>query len=286
MDRLRIDSAAGSTIAGLAALFTRAFAGYAVPVAIDAGGLAAMLRRDGVDLAESLVATVDDIPSGLLLVAPRGWDRRIAAMGVTAEARRGGLGRRLLGAAIDAAAAAGCRALLLEVIADNVPALALYRRRGFVERRRLVGFERAAGLPPPPRRERAPIVAVDAREVAEAVARWGAPGLPWQLEAASLIAHGPPAQGLRLGDHAWALVTPGPASVRIDALVVREEARRRGAATALVAELCARYPGRDLRIPARVPAGLVDPFVGACGFSIGAIAQLELAFDLCGVRRG
>ncbi|MCA9656860.1 MAG: metallophosphoesterase [Myxococcales bacterium] len=53
-----------------------------------------------------------------------------------------------------------------------------------------------------------------------------------------------------------------------------------------VRELCARYPGRDLRIPARVPAGLVDAFVGACGFSIGAIAQLELALDLCGVRRG
>jgi [ribosomal protein S18]-alanine N-acetyltransferase len=53
---------------------------------------------------------------------------RIATL---AQARRRGLGRRLLRAVIDEAAASGCREVLLEVGAGNAPAVGLYASFGF-----------------------------------------------------------------------------------------------------------------------------------------------------------
>lgn len=55
----------------------------------------------------------------------------VMTIAVTPEARGTGLGRRLLGHLVDAATATGAEALLLEVRADNDPALRLYERAGF-----------------------------------------------------------------------------------------------------------------------------------------------------------
>lgn len=50
---------------------------------------------------------------------------------VSADARRSGLGRTLLNAAIDRARARGCRRIKLDTAEYNDPALALYRSAGF-----------------------------------------------------------------------------------------------------------------------------------------------------------
>jgi ribosomal protein S18 acetylase RimI-like enzyme len=50
---------------------------------------------------------------------------------VSADARRSGLGRTLLNAAIDRARARGCRRIKLDTAEYNAPALALYRSAGF-----------------------------------------------------------------------------------------------------------------------------------------------------------
>lgn len=50
---------------------------------------------------------------------------------VSADARRSGLGRTLLNAAIDRARARGCRRIKLDTAEYNEPALALYRSAGF-----------------------------------------------------------------------------------------------------------------------------------------------------------
>lgn len=55
----------------------------------------------------------------------------VMTIAVTPEARGTGLGRRLLDHLVTAATHAGAEALLLEVRADNDPALRLYERAGF-----------------------------------------------------------------------------------------------------------------------------------------------------------
>jgi ribosomal protein S18 acetylase RimI-like enzyme len=50
---------------------------------------------------------------------------------VSADARRSGLGRTLLSAAIDRARERGCRRIKLDTAERNEPALALYRSAGF-----------------------------------------------------------------------------------------------------------------------------------------------------------
>jgi ribosomal-protein-alanine N-acetyltransferase len=93
------------------------------------------------------VAAFEEIlrsPLGLGYVAERGGEikgyllaRAVAGEGeilnlaVAPEARRHGLGGRLLEAGIDALAAAGAREVFLEVREQNVAALQLYQRRGF-----------------------------------------------------------------------------------------------------------------------------------------------------------
>lgn len=59
-------------------------------------------------------------------------EAELANIAVIDEARGRGLGRRLLEAALDNAAAAGARAIYLEVRASNAPAQRLYEQTGFV----------------------------------------------------------------------------------------------------------------------------------------------------------
>ena len=80
------------SIPEIAALFTRGFEGYFVPVQMTDAALQTMIRRDGVDLAESRVLIKDNEPIGVALIARRGWTSRLAAMGIVSHARIGGAG--------------------------------------------------------------------------------------------------------------------------------------------------------------------------------------------------
>ncbi|MBF8222791.1 GNAT family N-acetyltransferase [Halomonas sp. 328] len=68
---------------------------------------------------------------GTLLLRRNSRRARLYSFCVAPEARGGGLGRALLEHLEGEARARGCDSLHLEVRADNRPALALYRRRGF-----------------------------------------------------------------------------------------------------------------------------------------------------------
>jgi len=80
--------------------------------------------------AFGIVAEAPD-PAGFILCLPAGEAVDIAAIGVVDGARRRGIGRRLVTAAAARARALGAERLMLEVAADNAPALAFYRRVGF-----------------------------------------------------------------------------------------------------------------------------------------------------------
>ncbi len=79
-----------------------------------------------------------DLRGGLILISTVAGEAEILTLAVHPAARRNGLGRHLLMAAIDGAAARGAMAMFLEVSDTNTPARLLYETSGFtpVGRRR------------------------------------------------------------------------------------------------------------------------------------------------------
>lgn len=99
-------------------------------------------------------------------------------MGIARGMRGRGFGQRMLGAAIQDARDRGDRRMLLEVIATNARAIALYRRHGFAATRRLLGFTRDAGAT-----AGEALAEIDPASVARHMAQDLVLDLPWQLAA-------------------------------------------------------------------------------------------------------
>lgn len=108
---------------------------HAATIATDDGGawsadwVARILALPG---AFAVLALAPE-PAGFALCLPAGAATDLAAIGVMPEARRSGIGRRLLAHCLARAKRAGAERLMLEVEADNAPALAFYRDAGFAE---------------------------------------------------------------------------------------------------------------------------------------------------------
>ena len=77
---------------------------------------------------------------GFVLVRAIAGEAEILSIGVIPDHRRKGIGRALLSAAAVEARRRGAERLFLEVASDNGPALALYRRAGFVKVGRRTGY--------------------------------------------------------------------------------------------------------------------------------------------------
>ncbi len=120
-------------------VLTRGFSDYFVPIQSSAAILLGMARSDSVDLSVSRVAVLNEMPAGAALIARRGWTCRLAGMAIVPEARRKGVGRALMAQLITDGRARGERAMELEVIEQNEPAVKLYEDCRFQKIRRLSG---------------------------------------------------------------------------------------------------------------------------------------------------
>jgi [ribosomal protein S18]-alanine N-acetyltransferase len=100
----------------------------------DAPALASLLAMPGAlaFLASGPIGHEEE-PLGFVLLRAIAGEAEIISIGVRPEARRRGVGRRLLAAALAAAAAGGAERLFLEVAADNYQALGLYLSHDFTE---------------------------------------------------------------------------------------------------------------------------------------------------------
>jgi ribosomal-protein-alanine N-acetyltransferase len=76
---------------------------------------------------------IDDTGNGFVIVRVAADEAEILTLAVTGAARRRGLGRALLDAAMHAAANTGARRLFLEAAETNAAARALYAGAGFEE---------------------------------------------------------------------------------------------------------------------------------------------------------
>lgn len=262
----------------ISGLFTLGFEGSLVPVSMTPEALSQVIRRDSLDLAASRVFVRAGRPVAFVLMCTRGWSRRVSGMGVVAEYRRRGLGRRLMETVIDDARRQGIRSILLEVLERNADAVQLYRDLGFRERRRLVGYS----MPPSDEPEAADTLReMDPRELAKVVEYEAPPNPPWQLSAQSTAASGPPEAALRLEDKAYALVNGlRGEEATLNMILVPHAVRRQGWGLRMIAALKLRYPGRGWRIPARLPENLAPEFFERVGFRKLELVQLEMELDL------
>jgi ribosomal protein S18 acetylase RimI-like enzyme len=260
-------------------LLKRGFADYVIPIELDRFELHHMLRTDGIDVSGSQVVMSDGQAVGIALIARRGWTVRLAAMALVPEARGAGVGSWLMARLFEEARARGERAMVLEVIEENAPAVRLYRKCGFRTVRRLVGY---ASSPPHDAGEEAPqgagLVEIDVRELARMVTACGLPDLPWQVSGESLAHLGPPDVAYQLGEAYVLLSDPEASQVAIRALLVAPQARRQGQATRMLRALAARYPQKTWRVPALCPEEAGGPFEKA-GFERSSLSQLQMIVE-------
>lgn len=260
-----------------AAAFTEGFSGYVVPVNVTPQALALRIQREDVDPAISEVFFDGERPAGILLVARRGERSRISALGIGPTIRAKGLGRAVMGEAIEAARQRGDRQLVLEVIDSNVRARDLYLSLGFAITRKLVGFGRSRKLATP---DAAPAAECDPGMAVEMLSKFSDANPTWQTDPVSFRHAGSPLKGFALDGRAAALVDDSGRDVRLYGLAADPAHRRQGLGRSLADGLAARYPGRKLYIIENVPQGVLDRFMRRIGWRKSALTQSEMVLGL------
>jgi ribosomal-protein-alanine N-acetyltransferase len=130
-------TAAAADPAGLAAIHAAAFTR---PPPWSAEAIAQTLATPGVFLCAA--------PEGFLIGRALAGEAELLTLAVRPEARRHGIGRRLVAEFLRISAGRGAETALLEVAADNAAAIALYRAAGFAGTGRRRGYYTGAAAAP------------------------------------------------------------------------------------------------------------------------------------------
>jgi GNAT superfamily N-acetyltransferase len=171
--------------AALAELFTLVYAGYFVPMHVDAAAMRFMRVACDLDLGASRLLREDDATVAVAMLGRRGDAGWIGGMGVAPECRSRGLGGVVMREVLDSARALGTRRVSLEVLEQNTPAIKLYERLGFRRTRELEVWT----LPAPEPRRGDPAVEPAGLEEAHAFIRAHRRAVePWQRADGTLAA--------------------------------------------------------------------------------------------------
>jgi len=242
---LSLKPASDYTIPFLADLMTRGFEGYIVPVNITEPVLHTMIRRDGIDLTASRVLLREDEPIGVAFIARRGWTSRLAAFGITSNARSGGVGTQAMEQLLEEAKTRGEKEMLLEVIEQNTAGVKLYEKVGFTKMRRLIGFKLdTTQISPDDSSAEDELEEIDIREVARQVTYHGMKDLPWQLSGTSIMQHTPPSRAFKLNDAYCLISNPEATDVAIQSVLVKARSRGAGLSAVLMRALFAKFPNK------------------------------------------
>ena len=248
------------------------FENYLVPIHLDLPYFLTMLRKDGTDLTASRVLIADGTPAGIALIARRGWTSRLAAMGISPEWRGRGMGTWFMDELLREARERGEHGMVLEVIEQNEPAVALYKRAGFETVRRLVGLIRRDAQEPNAADQ---LEEVDLREMAHLVWTHGLPNLPWQISAESIAQMNPPARTFRDGPAYVAISNPEAEHVVVWSLLVMPEARGNHLGARMLRNIVAQFPGKTWHVPAVCPEEFGGTFQQA-DFERESLAQWQM----------
>lgn len=162
------------SLADLAAVFTASYEGYFIPFVVDETQLEYMVDVFDLDLSRSVVAVEGERPVGLANLGRRGARTWLGGVGVVPDHRGAGVGESLARRLIDQARRAGAREMVLEVIVENTPAIALYEKLGFARTRELEVLSLAAATEPSEASD------IDVREALKVVAATRGGPEPWQ----------------------------------------------------------------------------------------------------------
>jgi GNAT superfamily N-acetyltransferase len=251
------------------------FESYLVPVNFNITQFLTMLRKDSVDLTSSRVLLVDDRPSGVALIARRGWNSRLAAMGIEKESRGKGLGTWFMDQLIQDARERDDHEMMLEVIEQNEAAVRLYKKHGFQIIRRLIGLVNKDVQQEP----KIELEEIDLREMGRLILQYGLPDLPWQLSGESVAVLHPPACAYKNGQAYIAISDPDTNDVVIHSLLVEPDARGNGLAVELLKHVLAKHTGRTWHVPAIWPEELGVIFERA-GFQRESLSQWQMRLRL------
>lgn len=258
----------------IAALLTRGFERYFVPIHITNVVLLSMIRRDSVDLSESRVLLMDDQPVGVALLARRGRSSRLAAMGIVPSARGVGLGKFAMSRLIEEARSRGEMEMFLEVITKNEAAVKLYQHAGFVVTRHLLGYDASNVIGSDDALEEC-----DVRELGKLISMYGLQDLPWQLSGATIANHVLPSRAFRLGD-AYAMVSDTNLErVAIFSLLVLPQARGKGSGVRMIRALASRFEEKIWHVPALCPEEMGFVFEKS-NFKKEEISQFQMMLTL------
>ena len=272
---LDIKPASDYSLPELTQLLNLSFESYLIPISFNLIQFLTMLRKDSIDLFSSRVLTMEDEPSGIALIARRGWSSRLAAMGIVQNKRGHGAGQWLLEKLIQEARDRKDREMFLEVIEQNEYAVRLYRRCGFQNVRRLIGLicEHTGENPAHPLDE------IDLREAGKLISQYGVSDLPWQL-AGETIAHlTPPARAYRKAQTYLVTSNPEADHVVIWSLLVEPSARGNRFGIEMLRTVMSNYPGRTWHVPAILPEEFGNIFERA-GFEREEISQWQMGLAL------
>jgi RimJ/RimL family protein N-acetyltransferase len=125
------------SLAELASVFTASYHGYFIPFTVDKNQLRYMVDVFDLDLGRSFVAIERQRPVGLANLGRREERTWLGGVGVVPDHRGSGIGEALTRMLLDQAREAGAREMVLEVIVENAPAIALYEKLGFRRTREL-----------------------------------------------------------------------------------------------------------------------------------------------------
>jgi GNAT superfamily N-acetyltransferase len=259
----------------LVQFLNQGFESYFVPIQFDTVMFLNMLRKDGIDLTVSRVLLIEDQPSGIALIARRGWTSRLAAMGIAKERRGKGAGSWFMEQLIKEACQRGEREMSLEVIEQNEPAVKLYQNSGFQTVRRLIGLIRKDAK----EKELGLLEEIDLRDMGRLISQHGLADLPWQLSGESIAQMNPPARAYRKGKAYVAISNPEAERVVIWSLLVEEVARGNGLGTDMLRSIIANYRGKSWHVPAIFPEEFENVFINA-GFEREKLSQWQMKLNL------
>jgi ribosomal protein S18 acetylase RimI-like enzyme len=270
-----IKPASDYPLTALVKLLNRGFENYLVPIQFNIPAFLAMLRKDSLDLSASRVLLADEEPSGIALIARRGWTSRLAGMGISVGTRGRGAGTWFMEKLIREACERQDREMVLEVIEGNGPAVRLYQKCGFQTVRRLIGLIHKDAA----QQETSDWQEMDLREMGRLISQHGQSDLPWQLSTETIAQMTHPARAYRKGPAYAVISNPDTEHVVIWSLLVEPYARGNSLGVDMLKRIIAQHAGKTWHVPAICPEEFGQVFERA-GFEREELSQWQMRLAL------